>query len=139
MTSLQHRRVSSMSKTNFVTQPQEEMRNLAENRGTGWSQVCSNSSLHSFFSLICNMEQSRIGKGVVDKLMMVQPTCQKLTGATTLLGNASGMATGTNGLVSVTYRGEENFGVTFGSSLMDEYLLIHITACIATSLLRKQP
>ena len=33
----------------------------------------------------------------------------ELTGATTNLGNISGMAAGINGLVSVTYRGEENF------------------------------
>jgi hypothetical protein len=52
--------------------------------------------------------QTAIGKGVVDKASG-EGNESEITGATTLLGNASGMAAGTNGLVSITYRGEENF------------------------------
>jgi hypothetical protein len=53
--------------------------------------------------------QTAIGKGVVDKPYVAGVNDSEITGATTLLGNASGMAAGTNGLVSITYRGEENF------------------------------
>ena len=52
--------------------------------------------------------QTAIGEGVVDKASG-EGNESEITGATTLLGNASGMAAGTNGLVSITYRGEENF------------------------------
>jgi len=85
---------------------------LAENRGTGWSQqyaatVACTQLLFTVEYASMNI-QTAIGKGVVDK-----PSGggneSEITGATTLLGNASGMAAGTNGLVSVTYRGEENF------------------------------
>ncbi len=85
---------------------------LAENRGTGWSQQYAATAACT--QLLFTVEyasmnsQSAIGRGVVDK-SSGGGNESEITGATTLLGNASGMATGTNGLVSVTYRGEENF------------------------------
>jgi hypothetical protein len=85
---------------------------LAENRGTGWSQQYAATAACS--QLLLTVEyasmnsQTAIGRGVVDKTDDNTTNMSELTGATTLLGNASGMATGTNGLVSVTYRGEEN-------------------------------
>jgi uncharacterized ubiquitin-like protein YukD len=85
---------------------------LAENRGIGWSQQYAATAACS--QLLLTVEyasmnsQTAIGRGVVDKTDDNTTNMSELTGATTLLGNASGMATGTNGLVSVTYRGEEN-------------------------------
>jgi hypothetical protein len=85
---------------------------LATNRGAGWQQkdvLCASASqmLMMIEYAAMNM-QTAIGRGVVDKASGTGNESE-ITGATTLLGNASGMAAGTNGLVSVTYRGEENF------------------------------
>lgn len=87
-------------------------RKLAENRGAGWQQkdvLCASASqmLMMIEYAAFNM-QSAIGLGVVNK-PSGEGNESELTGATSNLGNASGMADGTNGLVSVTYRGEENF------------------------------
>lgn len=87
-------------------------RKLAENRGAGWQQkdvLCASASqmLMMIEYAAFNM-QSAIGLGVVNK-PSGEGNESEITGATTNLGNASGMADGTNGLVSVTYRGEENF------------------------------
>lgn len=85
---------------------------LAENRGIGWSQQYAATAACS--QLLFTVEyasmnsQTAIGMGVVDKAAG-HGNESEITGATTLLGNASGMAAGTNGLVSITYRGEENF------------------------------
>jgi hypothetical protein len=84
---------------------------LAENRGTGWSQRYAATAACT--QLLFTVEyatlnsQTAIGRGVVDKASG-EGNESELTGATTNLGNTSGMAAGTNGLVSVTYRGEEN-------------------------------
>ena len=53
--------------------------------------------------------QAAIGRGVTDKADDGSTNISEVTGATTGLGNGSGAAVGTNGLVSITYRGEENF------------------------------
>jgi len=84
---------------------------LAENRGTGWSQqyaatIACSQLLFTVEYAAFNM-QTAIGKGVVDRAIGTGNDSE-ITGATTLLGNASGMADGTNGLASITYRGEEN-------------------------------
>jgi len=85
---------------------------LAENRGTGWSQQYAATAACT--QLLFTVEyatlnsQTAIGRGVTDKASGGGNESE-ITGSTTLLGNASGMAAGTNGLVSVTYRGEENF------------------------------
>jgi len=85
---------------------------IAENRGTGWSQQYAATAACSQLLFIIEYasmnSQTAIGKGVTDKASGTGNESE-ITGATTLLGNASGMAAGTNGLVSVTYRGEENF------------------------------
>jgi len=88
-------------------------RKLANNRGTRWqiSDVLSAAVTQLLFIIeyaSFNM-QSNIGLGVVSKTDDGSTNMSELTGATTNLGNTSGMAVGTNGLVSVTYRGEENF------------------------------
>ena len=65
--------------------------------------------------------QTAIGLGVVNKANGTGNESE-LTGQTSSLGNSSGMASGTNGLVSVTYRGEENlwgniFKITDGMNI----------------------
>ena len=88
------------------------IRKLAKNRGVGWqlSDVLSASVTQMLMMIeyaTFNM-QSAIGLGVVNK-PPGEGNESVSTGATRNLGNASGMAAGTNGLVSVSYRGEENF------------------------------
>lgn len=87
-------------------------RKLANNRGNGWqiSDVLSVSVTQILFIIeyASFNTQANIGLGVVNKADG-EGNESEITGATTNLGNASGMADGTNGLVSVTYRGEENF------------------------------
>jgi len=87
-------------------------RKLANNRGAGWqlSDVLSASVTQMLFIIeyASFNTQANIGLGVVSK-PSGQGNESELTGATTNLGNASGMAVGTNGLVSISYRGEENF------------------------------
>ena len=53
--------------------------------------------------------QTNIGLGVVNKIDDTTTNMSVVNGACDSLGNASGMANGTNGIVSITYRGEENF------------------------------
>lgn len=85
---------------------------IAENRGTGWSQsYCATVSATQMLYAIeyAHMNsQTQIALGVVNKASGTGNESE-ITGGTSSLGNATGMATGTNGLVSVTYRGEENF------------------------------
>lgn len=87
-------------------------RKLAENRGAGWQQkdvLCASASqMLMMIEYAAFNTQANIGLGVVNKADG-EGNESEITGATTNLGNASGMADGTNGLVSVTYRGEENF------------------------------
>lgn len=86
---------------------------LARNRGTGWEQrdaLCASASQMLMMIEYCAMNmQTAIGKGVCDIADDGSTNMAVITGSTTNLGNASGMAAGTNGLVSVSYRGEENF------------------------------
>lgn len=85
---------------------------LAVNRGTGWHTL--NSKAISAVQMLFVVEyatfnaQSAIGKGVVNKASGSVNEAV-VTGGTSSLGNASGMADGTDGLVSVSYRGIENF------------------------------
>ena len=86
-------------------------RKLANNRGSGWQQqfahTISASQLLFMIEYASFNSQTAIGLGVVSKASGTGNESEN-TGATSSLGNASGMASGTNGLVSVTYRGEEN-------------------------------
>lgn len=87
-------------------------RKLANNRGNGWqiSDVLSVSVTQILFIIeyASFNTQENIGLGIVNKTDDGSTNMSELTGATTNLGNASGMAAGTNGLTSVSYRGEEN-------------------------------
>ncbi|MCK9267855.1 MAG: hypothetical protein M0P14_03965 [Alkaliphilus sp.] len=86
-------------------------RKLANNRGEGWQQM--DVLAHYAEAMLMSIEyatfdfQTAIGRGVVDKETGTGNESVN-TGATANLGNSSGMATGTNGLVSVSYRGREN-------------------------------
>lgn len=87
-------------------------RKLANNRGEGWQQldILADYAEVMLFSIeYASFDtQSVIGLGVVNKSDDGSTNMSNTTGATSSLGNASGMATGTNGLVSVSYRGREN-------------------------------
>lgn len=82
-------------------------RGYAHNRGTGWevndfNTVCAIQLL--YLIEYANFDsQTQIGRGVVDVSAAVN------TGATASLGNTSGKASGTDGQVSISYRGIENF------------------------------
>jgi len=84
---------------------------LANNRGTGWQQI--DILAHYAEVLLMSIEyatfdsQTAIGRGVVDKASG-EGNESVVTGTTSFLGNTSGMAPGTNGQVSVSYRGREN-------------------------------
>lgn len=100
-------------------------RKIAQNRGAGWEQqtiqTLSASQLLMLIEYASFNMQSAIGQGVVSITDNSAYNCSSLTGSTSNLGNASGMASSTintkgedqttetaNGKVSVTYRGEEN-------------------------------
>lgn len=88
-------------------------RALCTNRGTGWSQ-------HNIFALSVTQwlilveyasfdSQGKIGRGVCDFTDDGSTNMALVTGATSGLGNGSGIPDGgTNGKCSVSYRGEEN-------------------------------
>lgn len=85
---------------------------VANNRGTGWQleDVFSNSASQILFLIEYGSfdTQTSIGRGVVDKASGTVNESE-LTGSTNSIGNGSGTAIGTNGLVSIIYRGQENF------------------------------
>jgi hypothetical protein len=90
--------------TQQLTKPNSEI--LATNRGTGWHcmDIKAVSALQWLFMIEYGTlnSQNAIGLGVINGN---EP---KITGTTSSLGNSTGMASGTNGLVSVSYRGVEN-------------------------------
>ena len=85
---------------------------VAKNRGTGWQleDLFSNSASQLLFLIEYGSfdTQTMIGLGVVNKASGTGNESEP-TGATYAIGNGSGMAVGTNGLVSIIYRGQENF------------------------------
>lgn len=84
---------------------------LATNRGTRWHnmtiQIASAEQLLFMIEYGKMNAQEAIGKGVVNKASGSGNEAIN-TGLTSDLGNASGTASGTDGLVSITYRGVEN-------------------------------
>lgn len=85
---------------------------IAENRGTGWEQetvqMASASQLLMLVEYATFNIQTAIGNGNVSKTDDGTTNMAENTGATTSLGNASGVVTNTNGILIVSYRGEEN-------------------------------
>jgi len=88
-------------------------RQIANNRGIGWEQQHFNASSAIQMLLIVEYgslnSQGVIGQGVVNVADDGITNMSVITGATSSLGNKSGKATGTDGLVSISYRGVENF------------------------------
>lgn len=84
---------------------------LATNRGTRWHnmtiQIASAEQLLFMIEYGKMNAQEAIGKGVVNKASG-EGNESINTGSTSNLGNASGAASGTDGLVSIAYRGVEN-------------------------------
>lgn len=87
-------------------------RSLAQKRGAGWQlEDCfaTYSDLLLFLVEYASFNtQAMIGRGVVDITDDSASNLAIKTGYTSSLGNASGMGEGTNGKISVTYRGKEN-------------------------------
>jgi len=87
---------------------------LATNRGTGWQQQYFNAVSAIQMLLIVEYaglnSQSKIGQGVANVPDVPNTDNNSIiTGGTSYLGNKSGRAVGTDGLVSISYRGFENF------------------------------
>ena len=97
--------------TQDLTLPKSRI--LATNRGAGWQQQYFNAVSAIQMLLIVEYAslktQSVIGQGVVNKTDDSATNMSNDTGATSSLGNKSGRAVGTDGLVSISYRGIENF------------------------------
>lgn len=98
-------------KTQLLTRQNVEQ--LAQNRGPGWHgdtiKAESANQLLMMIELGTPNTQAAIGSGVVS--IPDTPNTDNnsiITGGTSSLGNNTGMADGTNGKVSVTYRGMEN-------------------------------
>lgn len=85
---------------------------LSTNRGTGWQQLDVLADYAEVMLMSIEYAtfdfQTAIGLGVVNKTDDGLTNIANITGGTSSLGNLSGMAVGTNGLVSVSYRGREN-------------------------------
>jgi predicted heme/steroid binding protein len=85
---------------------------IANNRGTKWQQAYYHavSALQMLFVVeyASFNTQNKIGKGVTELTDDGATNMALVTGGTTSLGNVSGEATGTDGLVSISYRGVEN-------------------------------
>lgn len=107
--------ISGAKPASGVTQSltRDNTRKIANNRGTGFQQsdFLSNSCTQMLFLVeyASTDSQTNIGLGVVNKTDDNTTNMSVVNGACDSLGNASGMANGTNGNVSITYRGEENF------------------------------
>jgi len=85
---------------------------LATNRGVGWQQLDVLADYAEVMLMSIEYAtfdfQTAIGLGVVNKTDDGLTNMANITGGTSSLGNLSGMAVGTNGLVSISYRGREN-------------------------------
>lgn len=85
---------------------------IAENRGIGWEQetvqMASASQLLMLVEYASFNMQTAIGNGNVSKTDDGSTNMAENTGATTSLGNVSGVVTNANGILIVSYRGEEN-------------------------------
>lgn len=98
-------------KTQNLTRP--NVNQMCMNRGACWySDNIKATSANQMLMIVemgmMNM-QTAIGLGIVN--VADNPNTEnnsKITGGTSALGNATGMADGTNGLVSISYRGMEN-------------------------------
>lgn len=98
-------------KTQDLTRP--KVHQMCTNRGEGWySDNIKATSANQILMIIemgmMNM-QTAIGLGAVN--VADNPNTDnnsKVTGSTSTLGNTTGKAEGTNGLVSISYRGYEN-------------------------------
>ena len=88
-------------------------RKIANNRGIGFQQAdfLSNSCTQMLFMVEYGSadSQTKIGMGVTTFTDDGTSNMSVVNGACDGFGNGSGMANGTNGQVSITYRGEENF------------------------------
>lgn len=98
--------IANTRHTSGLTMTRANCRKLASNVGLGWQQedfLIDNMTILLFMIEYAKLDaQSVIGMGVNEY------DAAAVTGGTSSLGNGTGSATGTNGKVSVTYRGKEN-------------------------------
>lgn len=96
--------------TQDLTRP--KVNTMCKNRGDGWYamnvKIASAEQLLMLIEFASLNTQSAVGKGVCDKASGTGNESEN-TGACASIGNGTGMASGTNGLVSICYRGVENF------------------------------
>ena len=87
-------------------------RTLASNIGPGWQQedfLLNNATIMLFMIEYASLNsQEIIGMGVCSITDDKSSNMAVNTGGTSSLGNATGMASGTNGKVSISYRGKED-------------------------------
>ncbi len=108
--------VAGAKPTSGVTQTgatRAGFRKISTVRGTGWGQqtVQSTTATELLFLIeyaSFNMQTS-IGTGVTNKIDDGITSMTEITGATTNLGNKTGVVTNSNGFNVISYRGEENY------------------------------
>ena len=95
--------------TQNLTRPNIEQ--MCKNRGSGWHslgiKIASMEQLLMLVELGQMNTQTAVGRGVCDKASGSGNESEK-TGMCASIGNGTGMASGTNGKVSIIYRGDEN-------------------------------
>lgn len=97
-------------KSQYLTRTNAEQ--LAENRGKGWH--CTTIKAESVNQMLMAIElanfnmQNAIGLGVVLLTNVSGTNCSVNTGETSFLGNLTGCADGTEGMIPISYRGMEN-------------------------------
>lgn len=97
-------------------------RTLAHGRGTGWELTTAASAACSQLLMVIEYAgfdlQAVLGKGITGLSGTDTSTNHAAkTGVTSLLGNRSGMAEGTDAQAAISYRGEENFWGNIGQWL----------------------
>lgn len=95
------------------TATRTNLRTIAQKRGSGWElkDILAASVTQMLFTVeYAGFDtQLLLGKGVTDLPYVDGQNDSVVNGFTSALGNASGMASGEDGKVSIAYRGEENF------------------------------
>lgn len=98
-------------KTQNLTRPNVER--MAQNRGSGWHSDFIKATSANQMLMIIEMGMMNLQTAIANGVVSISDTPNTennsiITGGTSALGNATGMADGTNGKVSVSYRGMEN-------------------------------
>lgn len=108
--------IAGAKPTSGVTQTgatRDGFRKLAAKRGTGWTQATVQSATATEILFLVEYAsfdmQTNIGQGITNKTDDQKTNMAESTGATTSLGNTTGVAVTLAGFSAMSYRGEENF------------------------------